>query len=167
LFKIKRIIIALILIVLLIPVVSCAKGEPDALGGVTVIITDGGISQTAADVMVENYHKGARADVSYLISNDTDATISPNLYSVFKVNPGDYSKTVGYKTVPTYYSDWLDIPKCGDIKPGESKSYTIVLSIPDNKEEVPDQWAFRTGVAGNNGGFVQTGTELWWRINMR
>lgn len=162
----------LICLVILLPlfVLACSSHSvvsTPSNDDVRVIISDNGLSQSASDVLLENYHKGAEVDVAYLITNNSSSDISPVIYPVFDVRTKDYSKGAGYVAVPSYYSDWVDIPSCGTIKPGESKSYSIVLKIPNNKEKVPNNWAFKTGVAGNNGGLTQTATELWWRVNMR
>lgn len=167
--KSKILALAACLVVLCF-VVACNSAPQQVITNqVQVTITDTGIRQTgAADIEVSNYYKGARVEVPYLIKNDSEKTIDPVIRTLFDVNPVAYPKAKGYVAVPNYYVDWVSIPRIGSIEPGDAKSYTVALAIPSNaKEKIPAQWAFKIEVSGNNGGFFQTGTQSWWRINMR
>lgn len=164
----RKKVISLIIIMLVITLSACSSANVEYTDGVYVTITDGGISQKVTDVLIDNYYPGARVDVKYLITNNTTRDITPSIQSVFNVKPGDYSKGKDYVIVPSYYTDWVDIPSCGTLKSGQTKSYTLVLKIPnETTEKIPQKWAFQTVTAGNNGGQQQTATALWWRVNMR
>ena len=103
----------------------------------------------------------------YLINNESSADIEPAIYVRFNVNPENYSRGENFVPVPTYYLDWLDIPKCGVIEPGMAKSYLLILEIPEDcTEEIPDKWAFKVGVTPQMG-FLSNAVATWWRIDMK
>lgn len=165
----KSLFVALFIIVLLL-VVPFACGSPVLVGDKAIKVTiseEGGISANIPDVHISNYYKGARAEIEYLITNDTSQDIEPLIYLRYNVNPENYSRGVGYSPMPRYYTDWIDIPKCGVIEPYSAKSYLVVLQIPENcTEEIPDKWAFKIGVS-TSGGFVNNAFATWYRVDMR
>ena len=163
-------LILLVLAITSLLVVSSSCGSSSMVGdeAIKVIITDdSGISVNIPDVYIENYYKGARAEVEYIISNDSSVSVEPLIYLRYNVNPDNYSRGKGYAAMPRYYTDWIDIPKCGAIESGGSKSYLLILNIPEDCiEEIPDKWAFKVGVSTNDG-FVNNAFATWYRVEMR
>ena len=151
---------------LMLSVSAC--GSPSPVGdSVEITITDDGLKVVGTDVEISNYYKGARTEVKYLIKNESAIPVEPLIYVRYNVNPEDYSKGDGFKSVPRYYIDWLDIPKCGPIESGGAKSYVVVLNIPeDSMEDIPDKWAFKVGV-DPQAGFISNTVAVWWRVDMR
>ncbi len=158
-------VVACLSLLVLLPACSQEEEYSDV---VTVIITENGMVQKVTDIKIDNYYPGARVDVKYLVVNFASKEVKPTLYSIFKVNPADYRMAKDYVAVPSYYSDWVDIPNCGTLEPGQRKSYTLVLKIPeDTTEKIPAKWTFQTGVTDGKGGEKQLAYAVWWRVNMR
>ena len=78
-----------------------------------------------------------------------------------------YSKSNGAVKAPENVTDWLVIPKLGDVTPGEIKEYTVAIEIPKDVKNLPEKFGFQVQVAGNTGGTVQTAIGTWWLVNMR
>jgi len=145
--------------------------QPETANEITVTFrADGGFRQRVTEVVLSKYHKGARAEVTYHIINETGRAITPSIQTIYAVKPEDYSKIEGegYVAVPSYYSDWLDKPTTAVLEPGADVRYTLVLEIPDDTiEPIPPKWVFQTTVSSGVGGFAQYAPGAWWVVNMR
>lgn len=162
----KKVILAVVLIAV-ISLVSCGAPELHYANKIEISITDDGCDIRGTDVLINNYYKGARAEIEYMINNNSSVDIEPVIYVRFKVDPSNYSKGNDFVAVPTYFNDWLDIPKCGVIESGMAKSYLIILEIPkDATEIIPEKWAFKVGVDPKMGA-VNNAVATWYRVDMR
>ena len=167
----RWLVVGIAILVVLTCSISVYKLWPkEVVAEITLTFTENGFKQNVTQVTLSNYHKGARAEVTYRIVNNTGRDIQPSIEPVYTVLPEKYSKIEGkgYVAVPSYYSDWIDKPVAGIIESGNEARYTIVLKIPnDTPEVIPPRWVFQTIVASGTGGFTQVAPGTWWVINMR
>lgn len=137
---------------------------------ITVTFSEQGFSQKVTEVRIDSYAKNLEAGINYCLVNKTGYDIEPSIIRVFDVNPDDYSviEGQGYKAVPDYYQDWIDIPSMGMISENATARYTIKLKIPGSYEgKVPNRWAFQTVARSGTGGMYQVAPAVWWLVNMR
>ena len=143
--------------------------DPDR-GEVAAVFTENGYELTSAHVYVRDYQQGKRADITFLVTNNTGQPITAEVTKIFNIDPENDSKLEGkgYVAVPSYYADWVKIPRTGEIAPSRSARYTAVMEIPnDTPDVVPDKWAFVVGMASNTGGFTQVAVGVWVVVDMR
>lgn len=166
----KRIIILLASIMLVSLLISCVSGGNETPGSVIipVVVSDNGICVSAADIEVNNLRENASVEVIYAINNDTQNNITPSVYYNFNIDPADYEKAKDYQLCPEIVKGWLSKISPGEIEPGDIENCSITLKAPKEiKDKLPDKYTFRVGIAGNKGGFFQTGVETWWLVSMR
>jgi hypothetical protein len=162
-----------LLFLLILPLVlisGCVGGGNNIPGSVTVpvIISDGGICVCAADIEVNNLRENATVEVIYAIKNDTQNNITPSVYFNFNIEPADYKKAEDYQLCPEIVKSWLSKVNPGEIVPAGTEYCSVMLRMPrEIKDDLPDKYTFRVGIAGNKGGFFQTGVETWWLVSMR
>jgi hypothetical protein len=136
----------------------------------TIKFSENGYERDVGRITVLNYAKDLQFTATFHIVNNTGYDIVPTIESYFNVNPDDYSKIEGegFVAVPSYYSDWIDIPKVGLIKDGNDARYGVKLKIPGSYEgEIPDKWAFWIITGSNTGGMFQAAPAVWWLVEMR
>jgi hypothetical protein len=150
-----------------IPAPAVSAPAPDLI--ISVTITDNGISQNVGSLRIGNLHPGSRAVAAYQVLNQTAQVITPGVWLILATKPDDYSAISGqgYVSAPRSAGAWFKLPDTRTIAPGESAIYSVTLEIPESATGIPPKWAAKTLIAGNNGGFSQTGTELWWVVDMR
>lgn len=166
---IKRILLILF-VALVLSAVGCAGTEikqGSSGDAIFIGITKNGISSDASEVVIKNFHPGAKAEVVYRIHNGTTAAIRPEIYFVDYADVADYSQANGAVKAPVEVSKWLKIPKLDDVVPGEIKDYTVVIEMPKDEKNIPNKFGFQIQVAGNNGGVIQTAVGTWWLVSMR
>ena len=136
---------------------------------VTLTVKDNGFAFDGKDIHISNYAPGSRAEITYVIVNKSENKIKPEIYLRLNVDPSTYSLGKNYNTTPSYYSDWVDVPMCGTISPGDTKMYNVVLRVPADCQEVfPEKWAFKVGVdPGNQDGMMSNTCAVWWRVDMK
>lgn len=156
-------------LLILLPILSLASciDEPVNLIAIPFHVTDSGISVGAAAIEVGNFSPGRHASVIYRIYNDTENTITPDIFPQLNVDPTKYSKAEDYSPAPADTGKWLKIEDSAEIQPGEYKNFTVRIEMPKNASVEADKWAYRVGVAGGVGGFTQTAVSVWWLIDMR
>lgn len=130
-------------------------------------VTEQGISVDTENIRVGNMSPGRIIRALYRIHNDTDEDIKPDIYPEYNVDPERYPKANNYSAAPSGLVDWLIIPDCTPISPGEFIDYPIQLDIPRDASILNDKWAFRVGASGDCGGFTQMAVSVWWLIDMR
>lgn len=169
----KKVILLLIVLLLLIAT-SCSNSisqknikQGSSGDAIFIGITKNGIMADASEVVINNFHPGAKAEVVYRIHNGTTAPIVPEIYFVDYADITDYSQANGAIKAPVEVSKWLKIPKIDEIVAGEIKDITVVIEMPKDAKDIPDKIGFQVQTAGNNGGIVQTAVGTWWIINMR
>lgn len=165
----KRILFILfVFIILFISGCSGTEIKQGSSGDAVFIgITKNGISADASEVVISNFHPGAKAEIVYRIHNGTTAAIQPEIYLVDYADVTDYSQANGAVKAPDDISKWVKIPTLDEVVPGEIKDFTVIIEMPKNAEDVPGKFGFQVQVAGNNGGVIQTAVGTWWLVNMR
>lgn len=158
---------------LIIPACSSSKVDmnldPDGKQ-IVVDFTENGVAFTSAHVYIGAFTKGKPVVANVLINNRTGQSIKASLDKVFDVDPENDPILAGkgYVAVPSYYSDWIDIPKTGYIEDGKSAGYAVSLYIPNTiTDEIPKKWTFVITFASNTGGLVQVGGGVWVVVDMR
>ena len=155
-------------LILLLPIVLLLFAGCSPTGeAISIHVSDNGISADTSEVFIDNYYPGARVEISYRVYNDTDTVIQPEIYFVDYADVADYSQSDGAVKAPPEISEWLKFPSSKDIKPGESKDCTVIITMPKDVSNIPDKFGFQVQVAGNNGGLLQTAVGTWWLVNMR
>ena len=103
--------------------------DPDR-GEVAAVFTENGYELTSAHVYVGDYQQGKRADITFLVTNNTGQPITAEVTKIFNIDPENDSKLEGkgYVAVPSYYADWVKIPRTGEIAPGRSARRAISRS---------------------------------------
>lgn len=166
------------LLLLLIPLsllAGCSGGNvdlqlaPDSQE-VAVAFTENGVEVKSMHVYVENYRPGKNTTVTFLVTNNCGRAIKPTIQKVFGANPEDDTKLAGrgYKSVPSYFSDWIQIPAIMDIADGRSARYSLTLAIPENAGvDIPKLWTFDILLYSGTGGFQQVASVVTIAVGMR
>jgi hypothetical protein len=137
---------------------------------INIEFNNNGFKVKSARVFINNLAKGGKAEISYRVLNITRNAIAIDLYNEFNIDPENDSelKGKGYIAVPSYYSDWIDLPTKRTIETGKEISFTMIIKIPKNTLEViPPKWAFITVLSSNAGGFLEVSPGIIVVITMR
>lgn len=134
---------------------------------VTFVISSKGISVDSV-VSIGNFHKGAEADVVYLIRNETDWAITPRIYYRYGTCVDDYSEVdgEGFVDAPDFVEDWITItPESFGIPPQSGQGFIVALTMPEDAPDIGDKYAFQVGVAV--GQSLAMSVSPWWLVYMR
>lgn len=142
------------------PALYAESGDTD----VNVVITDNGISIDKC-INIDNFHPGARAEVSYSIRNASHAALQPVLFINTNGRVEDYSKSNGAITYEPAF-DWIDIPDIPEINPGETVNALVSIEMPKKSEIDTNKFGFQIAAAAE-GKQIQIAVGSWWIISMR
>jgi len=135
---------------------------------VTFVITNRGISVDSV-VYIGDFYKGAEADATYLIRNESDFDITPVIYYARGTRVDDYSAAEGkgYEDAPSFVEGWVKvIPEPSVIPSKTAQGYVVSITMPDEDiEGLPQKFAFQVGVGVGNK--VQLAACPWWLITMK
>jgi len=134
---------------------------------VFITLRNNGVESDSSEVVIKNFHSGARAEMVYRIHNATGAAIRPELFIVPYADVADYSKADGAVKAPEYMFDWVQMPELTDVNPGQIKDFVVALEMPKDAKKPPKKVAFQVGVASKTNEKVQPSIGIWWLVNMR
>ncbi len=135
---------------------------------VVITIMNNGISTDSSEVVVRNFHAGARAEMVYRVVNASSKEIVPEIYLNTSANVLDYSKAGGAIKSPEYVNSWIEIPYIVlPIMPAEARDYIVALQMPEEALKPAEKMGFQIGVAGKVEGGLQPAVGVWWIINFR
>lgn len=152
---------------------ACSNAQPAIMPSpatspiFTITITGDGIVSKNSEVVIENFHKGARAEVTYRINNMSSATIMPVIYPIMDANVLDYSKANGHVNAPAFVRDWIQIQTPTLIEPNKFGDFLVAFQMPKDAEKTPGKFAFQIGVSTEVKGQPVGAVGIWWMINMR
>lgn len=118
---------------------------------------------------INKFHRGAEADMLYMVRNESDVPIVPSIYFVGDAHIDDYSAVEGqgYDDVPNYVEEWISIkPEVAEIPPGMAQGYIVSLTMPNEEfTDLPNKFAFQIGVGVGHP--LQLAVSPWWMVRMR
>lgn len=134
---------------------------------IAFVIKDNGISVDSV-VNISKFHKGAEADVIYLVRNESSRPVTPEIFFAKYTRVDDYSAVdgQGFRDAPPFVEEWITVsPQSATIQPLSAQPYLVSFTMPNDNVDVPSKFAFQLGVA--IGGKLQVSANPWWLVSMR